>query len=110
MEKNNMSNMNNLNQLMKQAQQMQAKLLETQNKMNELELEGTSGGGLVRVVINGKNDVKKVSIDPNLLNPDEKEIICDLIIAAFNDAKSKLESKMSEEMGGLLPGGMKFPF
>jgi DNA-binding YbaB/EbfC family protein len=102
--------MNNFNQLMKQAQQMQAKLLEAQNKMNELEIEGTSGGGMVTITINGKSDMKKVFIDPKLLVPDEMEIICDLIVAAFNDAKSKLETKMSEEMGGLLPGGMKLPF
>lgn len=101
--------MNNINQLMKQAQQMQAKLMEAQNKMNTLEIMGTSGGEMVTVVINGKIEIKKLNIDPKLLQPDEAEIISDLIIAAFNDAKSKLEAKISEEMGGFLPPGMKMP-
>ncbi len=102
--------MSNLNQLMKQAQQMQAKLLEAQNKMNDMEIIGTSGGGMVTITINGKHDVKKVYIDPKIVLPNESEILCDLITAAFNDAKSKLESKMSTEIGGLLPPGMTLPF
>lgn len=102
--------MSNLNQLMKQAQQMQAKLLEAQNKMNDMEIIGTSGGGMVTITINGKHEVKKVYIDPKIVSPNEAEILCDLVTAAFNDAKSKLESKMSTEMGGLLPPGMKLPF
>lgn len=100
---------NNFNQLMKQAQQMQAKLMESQKKMEELEIEGNSGGGMVVVVISGKGSIKKLTIDPKLMNPDDAEIVSDLIIAAFNDAKNKLEAKMSEEMGSLLPPGMKFP-
>ncbi|MDR1982415.1 MAG: YbaB/EbfC family nucleoid-associated protein [Holosporaceae bacterium] len=103
------NNMNNINQLMKQAQQMQAKLMEAQNKMNELEITGTSGGGMVTVVISGKVEIKKLTIDPKLLHPDEAEIVSDLIVAAFNDAKSKLETKMSEQMGSFLPPGMKMP-
>jgi DNA-binding YbaB/EbfC family protein len=102
--------MNNLNQLMKQAQQMQAKLMEAQNKMNDMEITGTSGGGMVSVVINGKVDIKKLIIDPKLMSPEEADILADLIVAAFNDAKSKLEAVMSEQMGGLFPGGMKMPF
>jgi len=102
--------MNNLNQLMKQAQQMQAKLMEAQNKMNELEITGTSGGGMVEIIISGKYEMKKVSIDPKLLSPDDADIVADLIVAAFNDAKSKLEAKISEQMGGLMPPGMKMPF
>ena len=102
--------MSNLNQLMKQAQQMQAKLMEAQSKMNELEITGTSGGGMVSVVISGKFDIKKISIDPKLMSPDDVSIVEDLIVAAYNDAKSKLESKMTEQMGSLLPSGMKMPF
>ncbi len=101
---------NNFNQLMKQAQEMQAKLMAAQNKMNELEVSGTSGGGMVTVVISGKGDMKKLTIDPKLLSPDDAEMIEDLIVAAFNDAKSKLEAKISEQMGGILPQGMKLPF
>jgi DNA-binding YbaB/EbfC family protein len=102
--------MNNFNQLMKQAQQMQAKLMEAQNKINDLEIRGTSGGGMVSVVISGKTEIKKLIIDPKLMSPDEVDILSDLIIAAFNDAKSKLEADMSEHMGGLFPAGMKMPF
>ncbi|MDR0677343.1 MAG: YbaB/EbfC family nucleoid-associated protein [Holosporaceae bacterium] len=102
--------MNNLNQLMKQAQQMQAKFLEAQNKLNDLEIAGTSGGGMVSIIINGKREMKKLTIDPKLLSPEDAEIISDLIIAAFNDAKSKLESKISEQMSDMLPPGMKMPF
>lgn len=101
---------NNFNQLLKQAQQMQEKLMEAQNKMSGLEITGTSGGGMVSITINGKNEMKKVQIDPKLLSPNEAEIVCDLITAAYNDAKSKLEAKMSEQMGGILPLGMKLPF
>ncbi|MCR5225465.1 MAG: YbaB/EbfC family nucleoid-associated protein [Alphaproteobacteria bacterium] len=101
---------NNFNQLMKQAQEMQARLMEAQNKMNELEVSGTSGGGMVSVVIGGKGDMKKLTIDPKLLSPDDVEMVEDLIVAAFNDAKSKLEAKISEQMGGILPTGMKLPF
>jgi DNA-binding YbaB/EbfC family protein len=100
---------NNMNQLMKQAQQMQAKFLEAQNKMNELEITGTAGGEMVTLIINGKIEIKKLTIDPKLLQSDEAEIVSDLIIAAFNDAKSKLEAEMLEKMGGFLPPGMKIP-
>lgn len=101
---------NNLNQLLKEAQAMQAKLLEAQNKINDLEVTGTSGGGMVSVVINGQSKMQKVSIDTKLMSPDEKEVVEDLIVAAYNDAKSKLESKISEQMGGIIPPGMKLPF
>jgi DNA-binding YbaB/EbfC family protein len=102
--------MNNFNQLVKQAQQMQAKLLEAQNKMNEIEITGTSGGGMVVLVLSGKYEMKKLTVDPKLLSPDEAEILADLIVAAYSDAKSKLEAKITEQMGGLVPPGMKMPF
>lgn len=101
---------NNFNQLLKEAQAMQAKLLEAQNKLNDLEITGLSGGGMVTVVINGQAKMEKVTIDPKLMSPDEKEVVEDLIVAAYNDAKSKLESKISEQMGGIIPPGMKLPF
>ncbi|MBR1734997.1 MAG: YbaB/EbfC family nucleoid-associated protein [Alphaproteobacteria bacterium] len=101
---------NNFSQILKQAQQMQEKLTQAQNKLNELEIIGTSGGGMVSVIISGKSEMKKVNIDPKLLSPDEAEIIGDLITAAYNDARSKLEAQMTEQMGGLLPSGMKLPF
>lgn len=100
---------NNFNQLMKQAQQMQAKLIESQKRMEEVEIEGSSGGNMVIIIISGKGNIKKLTIDPQLMTSDDAEIVSDLVIAAFNDAKNKLEAKMSEEMGSLLPPGMKFP-
>ncbi|MDR3156033.1 MAG: YbaB/EbfC family nucleoid-associated protein [Holosporaceae bacterium] len=101
--------MNDLNELLKQAQQMQARLVETQSKLNEIEVTGSAGGGMVAITINGKHDFKKVFIDPKLMLPDEVEILCDLITAAYGDAKNKLESKITQEMGGLLPDSLKLP-
>jgi DNA-binding YbaB/EbfC family protein len=100
----------NLNKLMKQAEQMQAKLMEAQNKLNDLEIVGTSGGGMVTVLVSGKGTMKKLTIDPKLLSPNEVEIVEDLVVAAFNDAKSKLEAKMSDQMSEFLPPGMGMPF
>lgn len=107
--------MKNIGQLMKQAQQMQSKMAEMQAKLAEAEMSGASGGGMVNVTVNGKGDLKKVSIDPSLLTADDKEVVEDLIVAAFNDAKAKVDAFMQGEMakvtGGLqLPPGMKLPF
>ncbi|MBF0267671.1 MAG: YbaB/EbfC family nucleoid-associated protein [Alphaproteobacteria bacterium] len=107
--------MKNIGQLMKQAQQMQSKMAEMQAKLAEAEMSGASGGGMVAITVNGKGDIKKISIDPKILNADDKEMVEDLIVAAYNDAKAKVEAFMQEEMakmtGGLqLPPGMKLPF
>ena len=107
--------MNNFNDMMKKAQEMQKKMQEIQDSLSNLEVEGTSGGGIVKVIMNCKNEVKKIDIDPSIIKNDEKEVMEDLIIAALNDAKSKAEEKSQEEMkkltGGLgLPPGMKMPF
>ena len=107
--------MNNFNDMMKKAQEMQKKVQEIQDTLSNLEVEGNSGGGMVKIVMNCKNEVKKINIDPSLIKQDEKEIMEDLIVAALNDAKSKAEEKSQEEMkkltGGLgLPPGMKMPF
>ncbi len=100
----------NINQLMKQAQQMQKNLLDAQNKLAETELTGSSGNGMVIIVINGKGDIKSLTIDPKLMIPEEADIVSDLVIAAYNDAKAKLESKISQNMSGILPQGMSLPF
>ncbi len=105
----------NFSNMMKQAQQLQKKMAEAQNKLNEIEVEGTSGGGLVKVTATAKGDFKRIFIDNSLLKSEEKEILEDLIIAAINDAKQKGETTAQEEMksltGGLpLPPGMKLPF
>lgn len=107
--------MKNINQMMKQAQQLQEKIAQVQEKMDQVEISGMSGGGMVKVTINGKGIMKGLSIDPSLMDPKEIEVLEDLIIAAFNDAKSKVENHMAEEMGKItgglgLPGGMKLPF
>ncbi|MCA3268206.1 MAG: YbaB/EbfC family nucleoid-associated protein [Azospirillum sp.] len=107
--------MKNLGALMKQAQQMQSKMAEMQEKLAGLEVGGRSGGGLVEVLATGKGDVKRVKIDPSLLVPAEVEVLEDLIVAALADAKAKVEAAAAEQMrevtGGLsLPPGMKLPF
>lgn len=105
----------NLGNMMKQAQDLQKKMAEAQNKLNEIEVEGTSGGGLVKVIATAKGSFKTMSIDESLIKIEEKEILEDLIIAAINDAKQKGENAAQEQMksltGGLpLPPGMKLPF
>ena len=90
-------------------------MAEAQDKLNEIEVEGSSGGGLVKVTATAKGNFKRISIDDSLIKSDEKEILEDLIIAAINDAKQKGENAAQEEMksltGGLpLPPGMKLPF
>ena len=105
----------NLGNMMKQAQELQKKMAEAQNKLNEIEVEGTSGGGLVKVIATANGSFKTMSIDESLIKIEEKEILEDLIIAAINDAKQKGENAAQEQMksltGGLpLPPGMKLPF
>tara|TARA_B100000575_G_scaffold138892_1_gene110806 strand:- start:290 stop:613 length:324 start_codon:yes stop_codon:yes gene_type:complete len=105
----------NLGNMMKQAQELQKKMAEAQDKLNEIEVEGTSGGGLVKVIATAKGSFKTMSIDESLIKIEEKEILEDLIIAAINDAKQKGENAAQEQMksltGGLpLPPGMKLPF
>jgi DNA-binding YbaB/EbfC family protein len=99
--------MNNINQFMKQAQEMQAKFMETQKKMENLEISGNSGGGMVTVIIGGKGEAKKITIDPKLMIPEDAEVVADLIVVASNNAREKLEAKIREEMGIMLPPGMK---
>ena len=107
--------MKNLGQLMKQAQEMQAKMAEMQDRLAETEVTGASGGGMLEVTLNGKGEMREIKIDPVLLNPNEVAVLEDLIVAATNDAKAKVEAqvaqKMSELTGGLgLPPGLSLPF
>lgn len=107
--------MKNFGQMMKQAQQMQAKMAEMQAQLEQVEMTGAAGGGLVQVTVGGKGDLRKVKIDKSLLVPDEVEVLEDLVVAAFGDAKTRVEAHVQEEMakltGGLnLPGGLKLPF
>jgi DNA-binding YbaB/EbfC family protein len=101
--------------IMKKAQAMQSKLAETQEELARVEVEGESGGGLVKVTLTGKFDVKHVRLDPSLLKPEDAEMVEDLIVAAFGDAKGKAERAAAEKMSALteglpLPPGMKLPF
>jgi DNA-binding YbaB/EbfC family protein len=105
----------NIGNMMKQAQQLQKKMAEAQEKLNSIEVEGVSGGGMVKVLATGKGEIKRIHIDDSLLVKDEKEMMEDLIVAAINDAKQKGEAASQEEMksvtGGIpLPPGMKLPF
>ena len=107
--------MKNLGQLMKQAQEMQTKMQEMQERVAGAEATGAAGGGLVSVTLNGKSEMRAIRIDPSLADPDDMEILEDLVVAAYNDAKAKIEAHVQEEMqkvtGGLnLPPGMKLPF
>lgn len=107
--------MGNMAELMKKAQQMQTKMKEAQDKLGDIDVEGSAGNGLVKVAMNGKGDVKSVKIDPSLVVADEVDVLEDLVVAAINDGKAKAEAVAAEEMakvtGGLgLPGGMKLPF
>jgi hypothetical protein len=107
--------MKNLGQMMKQAQAMQAKMAEMQEKLGQLEVTGQSGAGMVKATLNGKSELRRLKIDPSLVDPGEVEVMEDLIVAAVNDAKAKVEATVAEEMkqvtGGLdLPPGFKLPF
>jgi DNA-binding YbaB/EbfC family protein len=104
----------NLSQLMRQAQAMQANMQKAQDELASTEVEGTAGGGMVKVIVTCKHEVKRVTIEPALLG-DDKEMLEDLIAAAFNDARAKVERTVQEKLsavtGGLaLPGGLKLPF
>ena len=101
--------------MMKKAQEVQAQLQEAQEALARVDVEGQSGGGMVRVTLTGKGEMKAVAIDPSLLSPADKEMVEDLILAAYADAKGKADRLSAEKMQNLaaglpLPPGMKLPF
>ena len=107
--------MKNLAGLMKQAQQMQSKMEEMQEALSRMEMTGEAGAGLVRLTLNGKGEIRRLEIDPKVVDPSDTEMLQDLIIAAHRAAKEKVEAASASEMqkitGGLqLPPGMKLPF
>ena len=107
--------MKDLMGMMKKAQELQERMQEAQQKLGDLTVEGSSGGGLVTVTLTGKGDLRGLKIDPSLFRADDVEVLEDLIIAAHADARQKAEAetagKMQELTAGLqLPPGMKFPF
>jgi len=104
----------NIQEIMKQAQVVQKKMAEMQEKLKQTSREGVAGGGLVKATVNGKGDLLKLDISTELLKPEEKSITEDLIIAAFNDAKNKIEEDFNGAMSGLasemgMPADFKFP-
>ncbi|MBB4301970.1 hypothetical protein GGD81_000994 [Rhodobium orientis] len=101
--------------MMKQAKDLQGKMAEMQQQIAEIEVEGSAGAGLVTAKLSGKGELKALKVDPSLANPEEIEILEDLVMAAVNDARTKSEEVMQEKtkemMGGMgLPPGMKMPF
>ena len=105
----------NIQKMMKQAQEMQNKMQQMQAQLEQEEAEGSSGGGAVKVRINGKNMMLNVSIDDSLMKVEEKEMLEDLLIAAYNDARGKIDATASDQMSKLtsgmqLPPGIKLPF
>ena len=105
----------NIGNMMKQAQQLQKKMSEAQEKLDSITVEGVSGGGMVKVIATAKGNIKRIIIDDSLMKKEEKEMTEDLIVAAINDSKQKGEAASQEEMksltGGIsLPPGMKLPF
>jgi nucleoid-associated protein EbfC len=103
-----------IGQLMQQAQKMQADMKKAQEEMGQLTVTGESGGGMVRITMNGRHEVKALEIDDSLVG-DDKDMLEDLLVAAFNDAQRKVEQTIQEKFAGLagglnLPPGMKLPF
>jgi DNA-binding YbaB/EbfC family protein len=95
----------NIQQMMKQAQQMQERL---QKQMADLRVDGSAGGGMVNVTINGAKQVLKLTIDPEVVSKDDVEMLQDLIVAAISDAQRKADEELSKQMGGMM-GGLKIP-
>lgn len=105
--------MKNFAQFMKQAQQIQQRMNDAQAAIEKLIVEGESGAGMVKITVDGKGNMKSLKIDPSLVNADEVEILEDLILAAYNDARTKADQKAAAEMekaGTGLPMGMNLPF
>ncbi len=105
----------NFNNLMKQAQAVQASMQKAQAELASIEVVGESGGGMVKVTLNGRHEAKRVQIEPAVLSGEDRDMLEDLITAAFNDAAHKLEAQVQEKMASLmsgvqLPPGVKMPF
>jgi nucleoid-associated protein EbfC len=104
-----------MGKLMRQAQEMQAKMAEAQERLETIEVEGEAGAGLVKAVASAKGELRRLSIDPSLFKPEEREVVEDLIVAAVKEATARAQAKAQEELGKIteglnLPPGMKLPF
>ncbi len=104
----------NLGNMMKQVQQMQAKMAKIQEELEQMEVEGTAGGGMVKVIANGKQDITSITIDPEVVDKDDVEMLQDLIVAAISQARQKAQEIQAEQMSGLTGGlnipGLNLPF
>ncbi len=94
----------NMNKLLKQAQKMQADMMKAQEDLNKKEIEGTSGGGMVKILINGAQELQSISINPEAVDPDDVEMLEDLIIAAFKNAQEKAKDLSDNALGGITSG------
>ena len=92
--------------MMKQAQKLQKQMLEMQEEIAKKTVEGTAGGGMVKVIANGHQDILEVKIEPEVVDPEDVELLEDLIVAAIANAKEKAKSLMEDEMGKIIPGGL----
>ncbi len=106
---------NSLGDLMQQAQKMQEKMQAAQAKLADIEVTGESGGGMVKIVLTGKYEARKIAVDPSLYQENDQEMLEDLILAAMNDAVRKVEAENKDTMSGMtagmnLPAGFKLPF
>jgi nucleoid-associated protein EbfC len=99
-----MKGMPNMGKLMKQAQQLQAKMAKIQEELSEKTVEASAGGGMVAAVVNGKQEIVSIRIDPEVIDPNDSEMLQDLIMAAVNDALNRAKDMMNEEMGKLTKG------
>lgn len=104
-----------MGKIMKQAQEMQSKMAEAQDRLDAIEVTGEAGAGLVTVTASAKGEVRGLSVDPSLFKPEEREVVEDLIVAAIQDAQARAQAAAQEEMGKItegmgLPPGMKLPF
>jgi nucleoid-associated protein EbfC len=110
-----LGNLGDMAKIMKQAQEMQSRMTDAQNRLDGIEVTGEAGAGLVKVTATAKGEVKGLSIDPSLFAPEEREVVEDLIVAAIQDAQARAAAAAQEEMGKIteglnLPAGMKLPF
>ncbi len=98
----------NINKMLKQAQKMQSQLMKAQEGLNKEEIEGTAGGGMVKIVLNGTQELQSIKLDPEVVDPDDVEMLEDLIVAAFQNAQEKVKERTNSVFGGFT-SGMNIP-
>lgn len=108
MARGRMGGNNNMNNLMKQAQKMQQEMQKAQKELEEKFFEGQAGGGVVKIGMNGKKEMTSIEIDPDAVDPEDTEMLQDLIMAAYNQVTGKIDEETQDKMGGIT-GGMKIP-